>query len=132
MAPHDASFIRALAEEYAHKYNPDHFAPFPYQNVADLHDDLSVFFANLEDNDVSGVTRWQVGDRVTVPFVNACGRCPRCLQGDHQVCDDQRQPGFTHWGSFAEYTVARADKLARKPANVTFQQAAVVPVSALT
>jgi alcohol dehydrogenase len=39
---------------------------------------------------------------VTVPFVNACGRCPRCLQGDQQVCDAQRQPGFTHWGSFAE------------------------------
>jgi NADPH:quinone reductase-like Zn-dependent oxidoreductase len=35
-------------------------------------------------------------------------------------------------GSFAEYTAARADRLARKPANVTFEQAAVVPVSALT
>jgi NADPH:quinone reductase-like Zn-dependent oxidoreductase len=35
-------------------------------------------------------------------------------------------------GSFAEYTVARADKLAHKPANVTFEQAAVVPVSGLT
>lgn len=35
-------------------------------------------------------------------------------------------------GSFAEYAVARADKLARKPANATFEQAATVPVSALT
>jgi NADPH:quinone reductase-like Zn-dependent oxidoreductase len=35
-------------------------------------------------------------------------------------------------GSFAEYAVARADKLAPKPANVTFEQAAVVPVSGLT
>ena len=35
-------------------------------------------------------------------------------------------------GSFAEYAVAREDKLARKPANATFEQAAVVPVSALT
>jgi len=35
-------------------------------------------------------------------------------------------------GSFAEYTAARADKLARKPANLTFDQAAAVPVSALT
>jgi D-arabinose 1-dehydrogenase-like Zn-dependent alcohol dehydrogenase len=48
------------------------------------------------------VTRWTVGDRVTVPFVNACGTCPRCLEGNEQVCDSQRQPGFTHWGSFAE------------------------------
>jgi NADPH:quinone reductase-like Zn-dependent oxidoreductase len=35
-------------------------------------------------------------------------------------------------GSFAEYAVSRPDKLSRKPANLTFEQAAVVPVSALT
>ncbi|MDP4501977.1 NAD(P)-dependent alcohol dehydrogenase [Nonomuraea turcica] len=35
-------------------------------------------------------------------------------------------------GSFAEYAVAREDKLARKPVNTTFEQAAVVPISALT
>ncbi|MCW2942999.1 MAG: Alcohol dehydrogenase zinc-binding domain protein [Actinomycetia bacterium] len=35
-------------------------------------------------------------------------------------------------GSFAEYAVAREDKLARKPVNATFEQAAVVAVSALT
>ena len=42
------------------------------------------------------------GERVTVPFVCGCGSCPPCLAGDHQVCDRQTQPGFTHWGSFAE------------------------------
>jgi NADPH:quinone reductase-like Zn-dependent oxidoreductase len=35
-------------------------------------------------------------------------------------------------GAFAEYAAARQDKLARKPANTTFEQAAVVSVSALT
>jgi NADPH:quinone reductase-like Zn-dependent oxidoreductase len=35
-------------------------------------------------------------------------------------------------GSFAEYSVALEDKLARKPVNATFEQAAVVPVSAPT
>ena len=35
-------------------------------------------------------------------------------------------------GSFAQYTVARADKLSRKPAGLTFEQAAVVPISAAT
>ncbi len=35
-------------------------------------------------------------------------------------------------GSFAEFAVAREDKLARKPANVSFAQAAVVPISAGT
>jgi NADPH:quinone reductase-like Zn-dependent oxidoreductase len=35
-------------------------------------------------------------------------------------------------GSFAEYAVAREDKLARKPATLSFEQAAVVPISAAT
>jgi NADPH:quinone reductase-like Zn-dependent oxidoreductase len=39
--------------------------------------------------------------------------------------------GISH-GSFAEYACARGDKLARKPANLSFDQAAVVAVSGLT
>ncbi|WP_328555451.1 MULTISPECIES: zinc-dependent alcohol dehydrogenase family protein [unclassified Streptomyces] len=49
------------------------------------------------------VTGWRPGDRVTVPFVCACGSCPACAAGDQQVCERQTQPGFTHWGSFAQY-----------------------------
>ncbi len=49
------------------------------------------------------VERWRPGDRVTVPFVCACGSCAACAAGDQQVCERQTQPGFTHWGSFAEY-----------------------------
>ncbi len=35
-------------------------------------------------------------------------------------------------GTFAEYAVAREAKLARKPSNISFEQAAAVPVSAVT
>jgi D-arabinose 1-dehydrogenase-like Zn-dependent alcohol dehydrogenase len=55
-----------------------------------------------------GVARWSVGDRVTVPFVCGCGRCPWCRSGNAQVCPDQQQPGFTHWGSFAELVALHA------------------------
>ncbi|MFF4427578.1 zinc-dependent alcohol dehydrogenase family protein [Streptomyces sp. NPDC001513] len=51
----------------------------------------------------AGVSNWRVGDRVTAPFVCACGSCADCAAGDQQVCARQTQPGFTHWGSFAEY-----------------------------
>jgi D-arabinose 1-dehydrogenase-like Zn-dependent alcohol dehydrogenase len=54
------------------------------------------------------VCGWAVGDRVTVPFVNACGRCPQCAAGEHQVCAHQTQPGFTHWGSLAEFVALDA------------------------
>jgi D-arabinose 1-dehydrogenase-like Zn-dependent alcohol dehydrogenase len=56
----------------------------------------------------AGVRRWSVGDRVTVPFVNACGRCTVCAAGEHQVCPHQTQPGFTHWGSLAEHVALAA------------------------
>ncbi|WP_422372324.1 zinc-dependent alcohol dehydrogenase family protein [Hoeflea sp.] len=72
------------------------------------------------------VTRWKEGDRVTVPFVGGCGQCPECHAGHQQVCDHQFQPGFTHWGSFAEYvSIHRADlNLVRLPDDMAFATAA--------
>jgi alcohol dehydrogenase len=73
-----------------------------------------------------GVKNWKIGDRVTVPFVCACGTCPTCHSGNQQICDDQFQPGFTHWGSFAEFVaVHRAEtNLVRIPDSVSFDAAA--------
>jgi alcohol dehydrogenase len=74
------------------------------------------------------VSRWNVGDRVTVPFVCACGTCRPCRSGNQQVCDHQFQPGFTHWGSFAEYVaIYRADlNLVRLPDELSFEVAATL------
>jgi alcohol dehydrogenase len=74
----------------------------------------------------ANVTRWKRGDRVTVPFVCACGSCPECSSGNHQVCDRQTQPGFTHWGSFAQYVaIHHADvNLVRLPDDMSFVTAA--------
>jgi D-arabinose 1-dehydrogenase-like Zn-dependent alcohol dehydrogenase len=73
-----------------------------------------------------GVSRWTVGDRVTVPFVCGCGRCEWCLAGNAQVCPGQQQPGFTHWGSFAEYVALHAadTNLVAIPEAVDFATAA--------
>jgi alcohol dehydrogenase len=72
------------------------------------------------------VTRWKRGDRVTLPFVCGCGHCPQCRSGNHQVCDHQFQPGFTHWGSFAEYVaIDYADvNLVQLPDEIDFVTAA--------
>jgi alcohol dehydrogenase len=74
----------------------------------------------------SRVTRWKLDDRVTLPFVCGCGRCPQCVSGNHQICDNQTQPGFTHWGSFAEYVaVQHADiNLVHLPDDLTYEAAA--------
>ncbi|MFF4484932.1 zinc-dependent alcohol dehydrogenase family protein [Streptomyces sp. NPDC001544] len=72
------------------------------------------------------VTGWRPGDRVTVPFVCACGTCPACAAGDHQVCERQTQPGFHHWGSFAQYVALdHADvNLVAVPGELSFATAA--------
>ena len=72
------------------------------------------------------VRQWRTGDRVTLPFVCGCGACPQCVSGNHQVCDHQFQPGFTNWGSFAEFVaIDYADtNLVRLPDSLDFVVAA--------
>lgn len=72
------------------------------------------------------VSRFKVGEGVTVPFVSGCGRCEECHSGNQQVCAHQFQPGFTHWGSFAEFVgIHYADtNLVHLPDDVDFATAA--------
>ncbi len=74
----------------------------------------------------AGIKLFKVGDRVTVPFVGGCGNCPECNSGNHQICDNQFQPGFTAWGSFAEFVeIKYADvNLVRLPDEIDFVTAA--------
>ncbi len=98
------------------------------------HDDI--VFPHVPGHELAGVVRevgrevgrWRVGDRVTVPFVCGCGRCEWCRAGQAQVCPDQEQPGFTHWGSFAEYVALHAadTNLVALPESVGFAAAAAL------
>lgn len=74
----------------------------------------------------AGVSSLRAGDRVTVPFVSGCGGCAPCRRGDPQVCDTQFQPGFTHWGSFAEYvSLHYADlNVVKLPEALSYERAA--------
>ena len=77
----------------------------------------------------SGVDdRFPIGTRVAVPFILSCGVCHCCRTNRPTVCEDQRQPGFTQFGSFAEFlAVPRARRnLCRLPEAVSFQQAAAL------
>jgi alcohol dehydrogenase len=96
------------------------------------HEDIA--FPHVPGHELAGVvveageqvTRWRIGDRVTVPFVCGCGRCEWCRDGQAQVCPAQEQPGFTHWGSFAEYVALHAadTNLVGLPEQVGFAAAA--------
>jgi alcohol dehydrogenase len=76
----------------------------------------------------SSIRRWTTGDRVTVPFCIGCGTCVQCSNGQQQVCDNYYQPGFTGWGSFAEFVRIpfADDNLVRLPDAMDFVTAAVL------
>jgi D-arabinose 1-dehydrogenase-like Zn-dependent alcohol dehydrogenase len=96
--------------------------------------DTDITLPHVPGHELSGViesvgddvANWLPGDRVTVPFICACGRCAACARGAQQVCERQEQPGFTHWGSFAEYVpVHHADtNLVALPESMSFATAA--------
>lgn len=76
------------------------------------HDD-SVHLPHIPGHEFAGVVAevgeevrgFAVGDRVTAPFILACGACEQCLAGAPQVCPRQRQPGFDQPGAWAEQVV---------------------------
>ena len=70
--------------------------------------------------------RFRPGDRVTAPFILACGGCADCLGGDPTVCADQHVLGFSAWGAFAErVAVPHADfNLVHLPEALGFAAAA--------
>ncbi|MDE2447314.1 MAG: zinc-dependent alcohol dehydrogenase family protein [Alphaproteobacteria bacterium] len=72
------------------------------------------------------IKNFKLGDRVTVPFVAGCGHCHECHTGHHHICENQFQPGFTAWGSFAEYVALEyADtNLVRLPDSMDYATAA--------
>src|SRR5210317_2226597 len=68
------------------------------------------------------VRSFQPGDRITAPFCCGCSTCRQCLMGNQHICDNHFQPGFTDWGSFAQYVrIKNADfNLIRLPSSIDF------------
>lgn len=57
-----------------------------------------------------GVTRWQVGQRVGIPWLSgSCGCCRYCHAGNENLCDNALYTGYQVDGGFAEYAVAHED-----------------------
>jgi alcohol dehydrogenase len=83
-------------------------------------------FAGAVDEVGAACHRFKVGDKVTAPFILACGQCPDCLGGDPTVCNQQLVVGFSGWGAFAErVAVPRADfNLVPLPEEMDFVDAA--------
>jgi crotonyl-CoA carboxylase/reductase len=72
-----------------------------------------------------GVTKWQPGDEVVIHCNQASYEDVEVHGLDPLAAPSQQIWGYeTSWGSFAQFTKVQAQQLIRKPANLTWEEAA--------
>lgn len=81
--------------------------------------------AGVVDAVGDGVEGLEVGDRVAVYHVAACGHCRECKRLRPQYCGNSRIMGLTVNGSDAEYMLAPAHHCHRLPDNISFEDGAL-------
>lgn len=80
----------------------------------------------------SDVSDWSAGDAVTFYSLVTCGDCEYCRDGEVTVCPQHKIIGEHMNGGLAEYMVAPARNLIAKPANLTHNEVAALPVVSMT
>ncbi|MEZ0321762.1 MULTISPECIES: zinc-binding dehydrogenase [Thermus] len=79
-----------------------------------------------------GVTGFAPGDEVVVNPGLSCGHCERCLAGEDNLCPKYEILGEHRFGAYAEYLVVPEVNLLKKPPNLSFEEAAAIPLTFLT
>jgi len=72
------------------------------------------------------------GDEVVVNPGLSCGHCDRCLLGEDNLCRSYQIIGEHSWGGYAELASFPRQNILPKPKNLSFEQAACVPLTFLT
>lgn len=72
------------------------------------------------------VPRWRAGDRVIVDSGSPCGECWDCSRGLRTRCTDPRIIGVDTDGAWAEYIRVPFENLCPIPADLPFDQAALI------
>jgi NADPH:quinone reductase-like Zn-dependent oxidoreductase len=104
---------------------------------------LKLAFPHVLGSDVAGVVEAvgalassaaqpHVGDEVVVNPSLGCGRCERCRAGEENLCLRYAILGEHVSGGQAERLAVRAENVLPKPKNLTFEEAAAVPLTFLT
>ena len=98
--------------------------PLPLIGGADI--------AGVIDKVGPGVTGWQQAEEVIVYSLITCNACEFCRRGEPTTCPEHRIIGEHVNGGLADYTVVPAANLIRKPAGLSFVEAAALPVVGMT
>jgi NADPH:quinone reductase-like Zn-dependent oxidoreductase len=92
----------------------------------------------IPGSEVAGVVetvddaRWKAGDEVIVAPGYSCGLCIACLSGNDPLCRNFGLFGETVSGGAAEKMAVPIRNLIRKPAALSFAEAAALPLDMLT
>jgi NADPH:quinone reductase-like Zn-dependent oxidoreductase len=78
------------------------------------------------------VTKVGLGDRVLLSPGISCGECAQCLAGKDNQCRQYTLLGYMYDGGYAEYVKAPAVNALPIPANLSFEEAAAIPLVFLT
>lgn len=78
----------------------------------------------------SDVVDWQVGDRIAIAPVIACGKCYYCQHELNNLCSNRTALGYEYDGGFAQYvripaSAIDAGNLFRVPDHVSFTEASL-------
>jgi NADPH:quinone reductase-like Zn-dependent oxidoreductase len=101
---------------------------------------LKLAFPHVLGSDVAGVVEAlgegvegvKVGDAVVVNPSLGCGRCERCLSGHENLCRRFAILGEHVSGGQAERLAVPARNVMPKPARLSFEEAAAVPLTFMT
>ncbi|HMH45568.1 MAG TPA: zinc-binding dehydrogenase, partial [Pyrinomonadaceae bacterium] len=78
------------------------------------------------------VTSTKPGDEVMVQPGVSCGHCPECLAGCDNMCDDYDIIGYRRDGGYAEFVAVPGVNVIPKPKNLSWEEAAALPLVTLT
>ena len=74
-----------------------------------------------------GVTKFKVGDRVTVEPHYGCGHCWYCEHGLYNVCPDKKVLGAGGWsGGLGEYIVTPEQTVVKLPDTLSYEEGALI------
>ena len=101
---------------------------------------ITIPLPHILGDDIAGVVRevgalvtWaRAGDEVMVQPGVSCGHCAECLAGHDNMCDDYDIIGYRLDGGYAELVAVPGLNLIPKPKNLSWTEAAALPLVTLT
>lgn len=101
---------------------------------------IKIPLPHILGDDVAGVVRdigelvtWvKAGDEVMLQPGVGCGHCAECLAGRDNMCDEYDIIGYRRDGGYAELVAVPGINVIPKPKNLSWEEAAALPLVTLT